>query len=289
MGCWNATCGVSQLPICSGNTVKAFLLLQSRFRKETLGSGTNYPMDYFSPFFLPVTANYDDYGSVGDIKEDWNSTFILETFQNWHSKNTIINLGKSAEINDPRIDKFEKVKDVFDCVERGALVYGKDNKRKVGIFMILEEVYNALLKHYAEDFAKHKYMQDFENEEYADAYEWFLSMRKDPEGKLIRGSVNDIMPVGHRIDLILGDRGFPSVEFEHYYDPIKNPKFGDTEEIIQRFKDVRNLDHCMRRLRKMWIPQTGSGNQDVDFDYFHALNTGMNEYINRLTDEREKY
>ena len=290
MGCWNATCGVSQLPICSGNKVKAFLLLQSRYRIEILGSGTNYPMDYFSPFFLPVTATYDDYGSVDDIDEDWNSKFLIETFQKWHSNNYIVNLGNDAEINDPLIDKFEKIKDVFDCVERGALIYGiGDNKRKIGMFMVLEEVYNALLKHYAEDFAKNEYMQEFENDTYEETYKWFRAMRKDRLHKPTRDTdtTSDMSPK-MRIDLIIGDCGVPSVEFDHYYDHVKNPMFGDTEEIIQRFKDVRIFDHCMRSLRKMWIPQTGVGNQDVEFEYFLALNTAMSTYINRLAEESEK-
>lgn len=290
MGCWNGTCGISQLPIISGNKVKAFLLLQSRHQKEIKGSGTNYAMDYFAPFFLPVTAKYDDYGSICHIEEDWNTKFLLEKFQAWQEHDIIVNLGDKAEINNPNIDKFQTVKDVFDCVERGALLYGKDNKRKIGIFMVVEEVYNTLITHYESEFTVDRYSSEYEEETYSGAYKWFRAMRKNSTKDSLEKILNENkLCIGNAISLILGDRGWPVPEFEHYYDSIKNPEFGEPEDIIQRFKNVRRLNSCMRELRKMWIPQTGGGNQDQDFGYYKALNIGMEIYMARLEQEQRQY
>lgn len=61
MGCWNATCGLSNLPIFYNDPVIAFVI-QREPSKET-GSQC-YPWESWSPASLIVRGLYDDYGGV---------------------------------------------------------------------------------------------------------------------------------------------------------------------------------------------------------------------------------
>lgn len=287
MGCWNETCGVSQLPIVAGKKVKAFLITESKYEDNIRGSGTCYPMDYFVPFFLPVSASYNDYGSVEKIQTDWNSVYMLHAFREWLKDGTIENLGDDAEINNPGISHFSTLDDVFDCVERGALLY---HGYKIGLFMVLDEVYQSLLSHSAEAIKLNEYSMKYERDTYEKSSIWFREFRTKPQIDVATLSPNDklIYEIADSVDksfllpAVLGMRGDPGPSFDHYVPYVKDPNFGDTEEIIKRFADVRHFNSCMSYLRKMWIPQTGKGSQSQNFGFYRALNAGMSAYIGKV-------
>ena len=78
MGSWNGTCGVSQLPIISGDKVRLFILIPNQIEgiKEEPNSFV-YSTDLFRPLGLPIRASYSDYGAVEDIEEDFNTKIIF--------------------------------------------------------------------------------------------------------------------------------------------------------------------------------------------------------------------
>ena len=74
MGCWNATCMLSHLPIFSGEETYAFLI--ARMPHE----GRNW---YASSRWTPVamfTGKYDDYGGLDDIKNERSHLELLQKF-----------------------------------------------------------------------------------------------------------------------------------------------------------------------------------------------------------------
>lgn len=70
MGSWNATCGMSQLPIHSGNKVKLVFLKKSPyFEDSSFGNGFCYANRLFAPFYTPISGKYNDYGSLKNIDD----------------------------------------------------------------------------------------------------------------------------------------------------------------------------------------------------------------------------
>ena len=67
MGSWNGTCGVTHLPIYSGDDV--VLLFLTNGGAKDFSNGMIYPNQSWSPCFFPVYGKYDDYGSVEEIDE----------------------------------------------------------------------------------------------------------------------------------------------------------------------------------------------------------------------------
>ncbi|HET8686081.1 MAG TPA: hypothetical protein VFM18_05375, partial [Methanosarcina sp.] len=61
MGCWNKTCGLSNLPIFAGDHVYVFVLEKNTNQKERC-----YSTAFWRPVLLPFNSVYDDYGGGED-------------------------------------------------------------------------------------------------------------------------------------------------------------------------------------------------------------------------------
>jgi len=64
MGCWNGTCGLSNLPIHAGEPVVAYLVAVSQHIDP---NGSCYSMEPAYPVSLPIRARYNDYGSIEEV------------------------------------------------------------------------------------------------------------------------------------------------------------------------------------------------------------------------------
>jgi len=78
MGCWNATCGVSQLPILSGEKIRVFILEPHHGTNKFIREPNSfvYSTDMFTAYGIPFIAEYNDYGSVENIVESYNAEII---------------------------------------------------------------------------------------------------------------------------------------------------------------------------------------------------------------------
>ena len=65
MGCWNATCNISNLPIYAGDEIVLIPLIQTTKDAEF---NVCYPTDNFVPYAFPVFGQYDDYGGIEKIQ-----------------------------------------------------------------------------------------------------------------------------------------------------------------------------------------------------------------------------
>jgi hypothetical protein len=78
MGCFNKIGMVSSLPIEAGDECVLILMSKSNFGKDI--SGSVYSHDFFVPTFLPLFGDYNDYGSIENVKETSVTKYILEFF-----------------------------------------------------------------------------------------------------------------------------------------------------------------------------------------------------------------
>jgi hypothetical protein len=66
MGCWNGTCGVTQIALTAGDPVR-FILLQEQPSRSDPG-GFCYHIGDWAPRCIPIKGEYDDYGGVENIE-----------------------------------------------------------------------------------------------------------------------------------------------------------------------------------------------------------------------------
>lgn len=79
MGCWNETCGITQMPICGGDKIRMFLIVEAEHWDE--GGALYYSTDLWKPFGLPLKGTYDEYGRIEDIEEDALSDLLLNSLK----------------------------------------------------------------------------------------------------------------------------------------------------------------------------------------------------------------
>lgn len=79
MGCWNETCGITQMPIEGGDKVRMFLLVEAEHWDE--GGALYHSTDLWKPFGLPLKGTYDEYGRIENIEEDALSDLLLESLK----------------------------------------------------------------------------------------------------------------------------------------------------------------------------------------------------------------
>lgn len=81
MGSWNATCGISHLPINVGDPVVA-ILIAKHFNPKNDGnaSGYCYVNGFYEPVTLPILASYGDYGEISDIENPYILPLIRDQF-----------------------------------------------------------------------------------------------------------------------------------------------------------------------------------------------------------------
>lgn len=136
MGCWNGTCGITQMPITSGQKVKAYILVPHHYDdvrnsgttvrtfsfdeiEKFRGSGICYPTDAWSPLSIPISAEYNDYGGLQNIKMNQNVKNIFE----WISKETN--------------KKFKDAEDMIGIISQGETPFA--------LMMVHESIYNAAI------------------------------------------------------------------------------------------------------------------------------------------------
>lgn len=81
MGCWNETCGITQMPICAGDPVRMFLIVEVEGEWAREDVCHSYTTDLWRPFGLPLKGTYDEYGRIENIEEDALSTLLLESLK----------------------------------------------------------------------------------------------------------------------------------------------------------------------------------------------------------------
>lgn len=132
MGCWNGTCGISQLPILVGEKIRVFILKPSHGTGSFV-TGPNsfvYTTDMFDALGIPFVAEYDDYGSVENIVEDYNTKIIHDALSEMvvlpknkpYSKGDHVHLGE---------ERHYEIVDIQDTMVSIKLSYGSDDETKI--------------------------------------------------------------------------------------------------------------------------------------------------------------
>lgn len=80
MGCWNETCAITQMPIHVGDPVVLVFLTKVDRHAEN-HNGFCHVNDIWTPKFLPVFGEYDDYGGLEEIQENWNTEYIVDSLK----------------------------------------------------------------------------------------------------------------------------------------------------------------------------------------------------------------
>lgn len=158
MGCWNGTCGLTQLPILAGSKILCVLISSSDVHFQTTAraghhdsSGYCYINGMWSPICLPFIAEYDDYGGAERISISPQSEKLIREFLRG---NLIVPKEQDGFYKDvtPELAMTLDFQDIVnDWIERDRLVVKnghKPNERfnTIGLWMCHFDAFTAMAK-----------------------------------------------------------------------------------------------------------------------------------------------
>ena len=308
MGSWNGTCMISNLPIIYGEKIK-LVLLEVQNGRELNSSGVTYPYDIMTPLFMPISGKYNDYGMIGDIKEDWNYK-IIESYikENFYEISTDgePERGTTKDIN---LEVFLK------SIERSSWggFFGKakeDSDFKPLSFaytMIREDVWNGIIKKFPGKFRNDNDEERNSgqytisaDEYYKRKYQRILKSLDELEEKLKNSATEEEKREIYLEDLIYSSRrdklfsemystGFLSIGGYIYETYLKENK-SDRDDILKLWIEHVTICDFLQDTRKMWMITAGAGSQDTNWEAYVKLNDIVNEICdNKLLEEGEDW
>lgn len=248
MGCWNATCYISKLPIWCDEPV-VMILVRETYESKQRSPHTCNTTDKYVPFGYPVYGKYDDYGGVDDIENEEEILEYLNTVTICDSN------GKAVEITK------ENLCNVLNDIAHGESGYTV-NKFSIEAFLIKRDLYDLLITeaksrkiYNKEETIEHQTKRLLKKE--LDK----LNERKIPDEELVLWRLSDIRVA--KISICDMSWDITSYLKKKLYDNFNDNDLDKLIEIVM-FRDV--LEH----LRMGYFCISGDGSQSGEM-YMHTL------------------
>lgn len=257
MGCWNATCGVSHLPIEYGDKIATTALIIEPIKQDYLGGGFSYPFEMANPMSIFFFGKYNDYGGVeldlSAVDQQLYSDLVRAIEEDG---------GLANSLPDDNPDMFFN-----ELVERSETSY---DGSPVCIYHIRYDIFRRLVD-YTKALPYNSYRGDDTTE---DVFRKELRgiFNKDSNSFGMQGAINYQMGYfkvhGVFLRLITNVR------------QRNNPVY--TEYAIDRLIELFVFNTALSNLRMHWSPQSGAGSQDSDVDIHAELIDVMADEIDRI-------
>lgn len=143
MGCWNATCNVSRLPIFCGDEIVVIPLIAV---SATVTANTSYATDNFVPFSFPIVGKYNDYGGIEDAIITEENDKLIRSYE-FYKSNGDGTAPYKVEIGDD-MEKFisEELcgRDAYFIKTNNTITY-PDGLALVSVFFVHKNLYDTLV------------------------------------------------------------------------------------------------------------------------------------------------
>lgn len=145
MGCWNKTCGLTQLPIYAGDKVITFIIIEAPYA-ENLTSPC-YENSFWNVIPLPIYGEYNDYGWMEeDDGEDWKLEVLKAHFTELKRKEPYNDNG-FIRYNSLKGGPFDSFEALGDCIHGGVfkVTYPANNRElNISAIMIHADAFNDM-------------------------------------------------------------------------------------------------------------------------------------------------
>ena len=275
MGSWLGTCAISHLPIRYEDDVRLVVLRQRKtFGDDWVGGGGGglvYESDIWVPLGIPFRAQYYLYGDVQYIEGSLGTEWLVKFFNEEHQKNNLVISQRSREnwkhrcVNfGTKVDKDKlSLEQILYHIERSSIwckrnIHGKE-MLPYGYVLMLESVYQAALKIFAED----------------EGYSKWATQREEEIDKVLKQyfEAKDL-PNDHpdKMHLMLSADLHDTFRFgEREHNPILHEArlaypYEQAKQIIGQAWELAKISTLMNDLRRAWMPQCGKGSQTEDYE-----------------------
>lgn len=294
MGCWNKTCGLSNLHITAGTPVYVFML-----EKNTYENDRCYATAFWRPTLLPFLSAYNDYG--GGENSHGNINYIIDAL-----KERVVEMGVGEnEYHDIAVkaDELDE-KLLFDAIHEGRLnVRHAAEEVQVDFAMIRKDV----VDHICNNWVQQQYVgagkgtigygRDYIEYKYQDLVD------------LLPALIDGLMQSDNSFDVY---RKFEMPDYNNilsrlicsrasyrYGTLIRIPnlmqqlviedKRDEIEKILTDYLLGCFINSFMEDSRKVWIPGCHEGSQSMEHAPYRILNNAIAEVLDAEKAEFDEY
>lgn len=301
MGSWNETCGVTHMPIMEGDRVQLLLLQYVGKIKDDQypqnHAGQCYANETWSPRALPFSGTYNDYGTIENWVESWNTHFICEGFQS-----DLVERAANPEKHEPGIRKSDvSIENIQTWIHKSKLhVKTYNGEQPVGFMMIKQEIYDWLVDQPVYAYPKPRTL----DKTIQQGVQYYLAIMNLLETECADSSYEQkdtfMLLKSHKLESIMDHSNWFSrlqrsggTWLDHYgmskclrdYDqllkhhaalatPVEHPLI---MELITELARYMHFYSNFSALRKTLTPQGGKGSQDQELKLMMELNTFTNQ------------
>lgn len=264
MGCWNKTCGVSNLHIHAGDPVYVFILQQN-----TVGKDHCYSNHLYTPVMVPFHSYYDDYGS-GENSSGIGLEMIIKNLKEQLIEKEV---GEN-QYHDIAVKREEfDVDMLFESMREGRLeipnryagYVGNPKTIFVDFVMMRKDVVDNILEHYEVDnywTGNHKFSDCL------DGVDELIDKIQEANDEFYISGISGLSSEYH---WEYWTKVFTSFEFKSSLNPLDSlielVKDGRIEDAKQFAIDALKgafVVKFMEMTRRSWIPQCGEGSQNTE-------------------------
>lgn len=301
MGCWNETCGISQLHITAGQKVAIFMIEQNGYNEH---DEFHYTNGFYNPCLLPFYGEYDDYGGAEDLS-GFGLNIVVDAVRNQLVEQDI-GENKCHDIAVSRSD-FDSEK-MFEAMHECRLL-SKDydgSPLQLKRVMIHNDVFNEIICNWTQQYHYYDKAGEFKTANYS-FYDVANSIHSWIERAKIKCQSNIKLAYSYSLDSL-----FDRTEYNffartvHFYRGESNrTSLIDAGEIVSQYiKDGNDHDllhfltelakgywinQFMHSTRKMWGPQSGLGSQAQEHNGYRVLINAMSKVLAQEEAERQEW
>lgn len=229
MGCFNATCAVSQIQIKKNEKVRLFFLYKQNQKESSHDIlGPVHSDDLYAPFCLSILGKYDENGGIEAVQQDWSLDLVIKYFQKKYPK-----------------EKINTVDDILGWVIN-------DPKNKIYTFALVKEsVFQAM-----QSVPSNKKWLDSITASISGAYQdKNLFKTGDPELTKLFKQIKKLnfssMELTNLVETLLWE-----AVYSHYF---KNNKLNSKQ--LDKIRQDQHLHILMNDLGKIWVVQKSSSQE----------------------------
>jgi hypothetical protein len=298
MGCWNQTCGLTQLHIRAGDEVMVFAIV-----KALKVTDLCYTTPFYSPIMMPFYAKYDDYGG-GEECSGLGLKIVMDAI-----KQRLVDIPQGPnQYHDIPVKKESFDVDVFfeACHERRLFVehYTK-TRQHVDFVMFRKDVIDYLMENrvleqyvgngqgtsgWGNNYVKYKFADVVKG--LPECVDQLMSVKDSPLGlwEPLR-QLRELKSANHAASWLENSDNYRYSNLMHVNEHITHlitRKANDKlVEYLTEYLKAQFIDGFMSSTRKHWIPQTGAGSQQQEHGPYRLLMSAMGHALDKEKAEWE--
>lgn len=287
MGCWNKTCGLSNLHITAGTPVYVFMLERNEYDNDRC-----YSTALWRPTLLPFLSEYNDYGG-GENSHD-NINYIIDALK---ERVVEMDVGEN-QYHDIAVKADQMNEDLlFEAIHEGRLKVRGTNTEDVQVdfTMIRKDVIDRICDTWVQDhyvgegkgtIGYGRSYIEYKYQDIVDLLPAFIDkvMLADTGFSFYRifESLDYRNILSRCIGVSIGSR-YRYGTLVRIPDLIQQLVIDDKREEVERIlKDYLLgcfIDSFMNNTRKVWIPGCHEGSQSMEHDAYRVLNNAIAEVL----------